>query len=293
MTKAQWIQAANKLLKDNPNMSYQQAQQQLADQGFNRPTGITTKGNRRFGPKATRTPGQNLRRAQQEKTSTEAASQHQKTLADQRREQTGIADFAGLPRPHREHPHNQDVATGLTEGAPGDYVLNIPEDMATAKTSLETTIRNKYGGRYAVGIGVNGLRVVPKKFWDERVNPDDLPGIDVDERHSLEDQISVLKSISRQPVDTNIGGFAQQTPLPQNTAGRTQYKPDPLGGVRLDVPTPQVTPPQQKEDLSQPQLTFDTTPKPVNPVTFGLTLAAGVGLTFIESVKSAVGLELR
>jgi len=85
-----------------------------------------------------------------------------------------------------------------------------------------------------------------------------------------------------------LEGFAQQTPLPQTTASGPQYKPDPLGGIRLETPTPQVTPPQQKEDLSQPQLTFDTTPKPVNPI----QIMTGLGAAALTFVGSSIGINV-
>lgn len=296
MTIAEWVAAANKLLKADPNLTYQQAEQQLAADGHKRPSGITQKGSstsgRRFGKKAQRTKGQDIRRAAQEQTSTESANRRQQTLAEERKEQQGIADFSGMPAPHREHLHSQDISGEIREGAPGDYVENIPADIAAAKTALEQRIRTRYGNRYAVGIGVSGLRVIPRKFFDELVNPDDLPGIDIDETNSLESQLGVLKSISRQQPPEKLGGYQTDTPKPTITDGTIRYKPKPLEGIATDAAVPTQPEPTPKEDLSQPQLTFDTTPKPVSPLTLTMTAIGGVGLMLVDTLKSAAGLNV-
>ena len=298
MNVSEWVDAANKLLKANPNLTYQQVENQLANKGFKRPPGITQKGSstsgRRFGPKAARTPGQDLRRAAQEQVSTESATQRQQTLKEQRQEQQGIAEYAGLPRPHREHLYSQDISGEITEGAPGDYVENIPADIAAAKTALEQRIRTRYNNRYAVGLGVNGLRVVPRQFWDERVNPDDLPGIDIDETNSLEDQISVLKSIAKQaPPQTP----PQEKPrLPPTTTQQKptvlpKAKPAPKATVSVK---PRVTP---KQDLSVPVMSAEQVRNAVglnqniqSAVTFGLSAANRVKgvIQFGASVVSAL-----
>jgi len=298
MNVSEWVSAANKLLKANPNLTYQQVEKQLADKGFNRPSGITQKGSsksgRRFGPKAARTPGQDLRRAAQEQASTESATQRQQILKEQRQEQQGIAEYAGLPSPYREHLYSQDISGEITEGAPGDYVENIPADIAAAKTALEQRIRTRYNNRYAVGLGVNGLRVVPRQFWDERVNPDDLPGIDIDETNSLEDQISVLKSIAKQaPPQTP----PQEKPrLPPTT---TQQKPTVLPKAKpapkTTIPVkPRVTP---KQDLSVPVMSAEQVRNAVglnqnvqSAITFGLSAANKVKgvIQFGASVVSAL-----
>jgi hypothetical protein len=295
MTTAEWISAANKRLKANPNLTYQQVEQQLAEDGFKRPAGITQKGSsksgRRFGTKAQRTPGQDQRRAAQEQVSTEAAAQQQQTLKKIRQEQQGIADYAGMAGPHREHLYSQDISGEITEGAPGDYVENVPADIAAAKTALEQRIRTRYNNRYAVGLGVNGLRVIPRKFWDERVNPDDLPGIDIDETNSLEDQLGVLKSIAKQtPLQTP----PQEKPkLPPTT---TQQKPTVLPKAKpaskVTVPTtPAVTP---KQNLSIPVMSAEQVRSAVgfnqniqSAVTFGLNVANGV-VRFGQAVGSVV-----
>ena len=185
MTIAEWISAANALLKADPNLSYQQVEQKLLADGHKRPPGITQKGSskgRRFGTKSKRTPGQNIRRATQELTSTNQADEANKLLAKQRAELQGIAEFAGIPTPHREHLYSQDVSSLLQTGAPSDFIENVPSDLASAKTALEQRIRTKYNNRYVVGVGVNGLRVIPVEFFDELVSPDDLPGIDINEK---------------------------------------------------------------------------------------------------------------
>lgn len=264
MTIAEWVSAANKLLKADPNLTYQQVEQQLAKDGFKRPAGITQKGSsksgRRFGAKAQRTPGQDLRRAGQEQVSTESATQRQETLKKIRQEQQGVADYAGMPGPHREHLHSQDISGEITEGAPGDYVENVPADIAAAKTALEQRIRTRYNNRYAVGLGVNGLRVIPRKFWDERVNPDDLPGIDIDETNSLEDQLGVLKSIAKQAPPQTPPQEKPQLP-PTTTQQKPTVLPKAKPAPKATVPVkPRVTP---KQDLSVPvmpsksDLTFD------------------------------------
>lgn len=282
MTSAEWIAAANKLLKADPNLTYQQAEQQLAADGHKRPSGITQKGSsksgRRFGPKARRTAGQDARRVQQERTSTEAANQRQQTLAQQREEQQGIAQAAGLPEPHREHLYSQDISGELREGAPGDYVENVPEDIAAAKTALEQRIRTRYGGRYAVVIGVNGLRVIPKQYFDELVSPDDLPGIDIDETQDLDQQINVLKSITKKLPET-LGGFQTEKPSVTVTGGSVRYKPKPLEGIKTDATVSAQTPVTPKQDLAQPVLKSNLTAEEVrNLVGFNENVQTGLKL---------------
>jgi hypothetical protein len=297
MNVSEWVDAANKLLKANPKLTYQQVEQQLAADGYKRPSGITQKGSskgKRFGKKSPRTRGQDIRRAGQEQFSTESAKQRQQELRKQRMEQQGIADFSGLPGPYREHLYSQDISGEITEGAPGDYVENIPADIAAAKTALEQRIRTRYNNRYAVGLGVNGLRVVPRQFWDERVNPDDLPGIDIDETNSLEDQISVLKSIAKQaPPQTP----PQEKPrLPPTTTQQKptvlpKAKPAPKATVSVK---PRVTP---KQDLSVPVMSAEQVSNAVglnqniqSAVTFGLSAANRVKgvIQFGASVVSAL-----
>jgi len=293
MTIAEWVSAANKLLKANPKLTYQQVEQQLAADGYKRPSGITQKGSskgKRFGKKSPRTRGQDIRRAGQEQFSTESAKQRQQELRKQRMEQQGIADFSGLPEPYREHLYSQDISGEITEGAPGDYVENVPADIAAAKTALEQRIRTRYGNRYAVGLGVGGLRVIPRKFFDERVNPDDLPGIDINENQSLEDQLGVLKSIAKQAPPEKLGGYQVEKPPVNVTGGSARYKPQRLEGFATDAYVPDQLPVTPKQDLSTPTLTFDTTPKPVDPVKTILNVAAGAAALTFTGIQSALGL---
>jgi len=273
MTQAEWIEAANKLLKSNPDLTYQQAEQQLADDGFKRPTGITQKGSsksgKRFGVKAKRTKGQDIRRAEQEKVSTEQAAEYNKQLAEQRKEIQGIAEHAQLPEPHREHVYSQDISGEITEGAPSDYIQNVPSDIAAVKTALEQRIRTRYNNRYVVGLGVDGLRVIPKKFWDERVNPDDLPGIDIDETHSLEDQLGVLKSIEAMAPPEPLGGYVSPGLGPGDPFKifTTAHRPEPVEtgtpGTALTLPSlPNTTGPQMPD--FKPQTIFNWENKPVS-----------------------------
>lgn len=304
MTPAEWIKAVNQLLKADPNLTYKEAQQQMLDRGHSRPPGITQKGSsksgRRFGLKAKRTRGQDLRRAAQEQLSTEEARQQQRRLENERNEQRGIAQASGLPEPHREHSHSQDISGDIREGAPGDYVRNIPEDVAAAKTALEQLIRTRYGGRYAVGIGNAGLRVIPKEYFDEIVNPDDLPGVDINENNSLESQLGVLKSISQQAPPERLGGFQTQQPKINSTAGTIHFKPQPLGGFDTTA-APQI---EQEvfapdDSVRQPaiqrfaaeQMNYATSPQRTDQQIEQLQTAAGMALTVGASlVKTAGGI---
>lgn len=277
MTIAEWISAANKLLKADPNLSYQQVEQKLAADGHKRPSGITQKGSskgKRFGKKSKRTPGQNIRRKGQELTSTEKADQTNKVLAEERQSLQGIAEAAGMSTPHREHLYSQDIAGDLREGAPGDYIQNVPSDIAAAKTALEQRIRTRYNNRYAVGLGVNGLRVIPREFFDELVSPDDLPGIDIDETASIDDQINVLQSIYTPEPPKQLGGFQTQKPRITSTAGTIRYKPKPLEGMATDY-VPMQPPLEPKQDLTQQVMkTASDTAK----VLGGAALMAGRGV---------------
>tara|TARA_R100001443_G_scaffold19845_1_gene31670 strand:+ start:765 stop:1565 length:801 start_codon:yes stop_codon:yes gene_type:complete len=195
MTPEQWVAAANKMFKQNSSLTYKEVENKLAAAGHKRPSGLTQKGgrnNKRFGFKAPRTSGQNNRRKAQEQTSSSESNAAMKVKDKVRKQDLGVAQASGMPTPHREHLHSQDSAQLITEGAPGDYIDNVPSDIANAKTALESRIRTDYGNKYSVAIGVNNLRVIPKDFFDERVSPDDLPGIDIDETKPLDDQLNKM-----------------------------------------------------------------------------------------------------
>jgi len=290
MTVAEWIAAANKLLKADSSLTYQQVEQQLAADGHKRPSGITQKGSskgKRFGKKAKRTSGQDIRRKGQEQTSTEKADKSNKALAEERAIQQGITEFAGMPTPHREHLYSQDISGDLREGAPGDYIQNVPSNIAAAKTALEQRIRTRYNNRYAVGIGVNGLRVIPREFFDELVSPDDLPGIDIDETVSIDDQINVLKSIYTPEPPKQLGGFQTHTPGITTTAGTIRYKPKQVLSFPKQKQLSQTLPPEPKQDLTQQVYEASKV------VTNAAVTAAGVGLAVGSGLLQGIGGTIR
>jgi len=291
MTVAEWIEAANKLLKANPNLTYKQSEQQLAADGHKRPPGITQKGGSkglRWGLKSKRTPRQNAGRKTQEQTSTPLADYENKLLAKQRAELQGIAEFAGMPTPHREHPYSQDISGLLQTGAPSDFIKNVPSDLAAVKTALEQRIRTRYNNRYAVGVGVNGLRVIPVEFFDELVNPDDLPGIDIDETVPIDDQINVLKSIYTPEPPRQLGGFQTHTPSITTTAGTVKYKPKQVLSFPKQNQLPQTLPPEPKQDLTQQ--VYETYKVANTAVTTAKVLRTGfaIGTSLLQGIGGTI-----
>ena len=190
MDTKQWIDLANQRLRSNPDLSPNQISDQLTKEGHSRPPNITNKGGR-FGPRY-RGSNQRIKRREHEKTSTDTARERNKTLKKQRSEDLGIAEHAGLAKPHGEHIISQDSSDAIQQGAAGDLVTNIPADLAGKKTEVEQYIRDNHKDKYSVGLGRNGIRVIPKEYFDEIADLDSLPGIDIDEDEPIEDQLKDL-----------------------------------------------------------------------------------------------------
>ena len=190
MDTKQWIDLANQRLRSNPDLSPNQVSDQLTKEGHSRPPNITNKGGR-FGSRY-RGSNQRLNRRKHEKTSTDTARERNKTLKKQRAEDAGVAEHSGLAKPHGEHIINQDSSDAIQQGAAGDLVENIPADLADKKTEVEQYIRSNHKGKYSVGLGRNGVRVIPKDYFDEIADLDSLPGIDIDEDKPIEDQLKDL-----------------------------------------------------------------------------------------------------
>jgi len=87
-----------------------------------------------------------------------------------------------------------------------------------------------------------------------------------------------------------LGGYQVEKPPVNVTGGSARYKPQRLEGFATDAYVPDQLPVTPKQDLSTPMLTFDTTPKPVDPVKTILNFAAGAAALTFTGIQSALGL---
>lgn len=87
-----------------------------------------------------------------------------------------------------------------------------------------------------------------------------------------------------------LGGYQVEKPPVNVTGGSARYKPQRLEGFATDAYVPDQLPVTPKQDLSTPMLTFDTTPKPVDPVKTILNVAAGAAALTFTGIQSALGL---
>jgi len=87
-----------------------------------------------------------------------------------------------------------------------------------------------------------------------------------------------------------LGGYQVEKPPVNVTGGSARYKPQRLEGFATDAYVPDQIPVTPKQDLSTPVLTFDTTPKPVDPVKTILNVAAGAAALTFTGIQSALGL---
>ena len=190
-----WIQEANRLLRENPELTKKEVETLLSKQGKDKPTGIESRGSRSF-KKKTRSTGQRQRRKAQEQVSTEAASEYTKTQRRLMQEDLGIAEYAGLEKPSFEHKYSQDVSGLLEEGAPGDYVARFPESASALKTEAERVSRQNFGNKFAIVNTATDLKAVPVEAFSELVDPLDLPGFKIDPDIPLKEQFSAATQVN-------------------------------------------------------------------------------------------------
>ena len=190
-----WIQEANRLLRENPELTKKEVETLLSKQGKDKPTGIESRGSRSF-KKKTRSTGQRQRRKAQEQVSTEAASEYTKTQRRLMQEDLGIAEYAGLEKPSFEHKYSQDVSGLLEEGAPGDYVARFPESESALKTEAERVSRQNFGNKFAIVNTATDLKAVPVEAFSELVDPEDLPGFRIDPDIPLKEQFSAATQVN-------------------------------------------------------------------------------------------------
>lgn len=190
-----WIQEANRLLRENPELTKKEVETLLSKQGKDKPTGIESRGSRSF-KKKTRSTGQRQRRKAQEQVSTEAASEYTKTQRRLMQEDLGIAEYAGLEKPSFEHKYSQDVSGLLEEGAPGDYVARFPKSASALKTEAERVSRQNFGNKFAIVNTATDLKAVPVEAFSELVDPLDLPGFKIDPDIPLKEQFSAATQVN-------------------------------------------------------------------------------------------------
>ena len=250
MTPSEWASAANKLSRSNPGLSRAEVITKMNLQGMPRPTGVEgkgkdAKGNPRFGIK-TRSKGQTARRKQHEQTSTDASADNLARLRQQQETINNMAAYAGMEGAHHEHYAPSDMTDMLAgEGAPGDYVDNRPQSYSRWKTSVEQYNRTKFGNRYRLVETPEGARIVDRRYADARVDPYDLPGMDIDESMDVEQIFSALPFMVAHDLSMRQTEFPGQTNLPGLTTtadGQVHFKMPALPGFDTSVqPGPSVT----------------------------------------------------
>ena len=250
MTPSEWASAANKFSRANPGLTRAEIITRMNLQGMPRPTGVEgkgtdAKGNPRFGTKS-RSKGQTARRKQHEQTSTQASADNLEQLRQQQEDITNIAAYAGMEGAYHEHYAPSDMTDMLAgEGAPGDYVDNRPQSYSRWKTSVEQYNRTKFGGKYRLVETPEGVRIVDRRYADARVDPYDLPGMDVDESMDVEQIFSALPFMVAHDLSIRQTAFPGQTNLPGLTTtadGQVHFKMPALPGFDTSVqPGPSVT----------------------------------------------------
>ena len=213
-----WIQEANRLLRENPEITKKEVETLLSKQGKDKPTGIESHGSRSF-KKKTRSTGQRQRRKAQEQVSTETASEYTKTQRRLMREDLGIAEYAGLDKPFFEHKYSQDVSGLLEEGAPGDYVARFPESESALKTEAEQVSRQNFGNKFAIVNTATDLKAVPVEAFSELVDPEDLPGFKIDPDIPLKEQFSAATQVDFKGGGARLKGAGSALPLIGVAAG--------------------------------------------------------------------------
>ena len=253
MTPQEWASAANKLSRANPGLTRAEIITKMNLQGMPRPTGVEnkgtdSKGNPRFGKK-TRSKGQTARRKQHEQTSTSESQQQLEALQQWQQTINNMAAAAGMEGWNLEHAYPSDHAGDVIQGRghAGDYTYLNPKSDAAWKTAVEQYIRSYKDNRYRLLRGNFGDRIVDTRYADDLVDPQDLPGMDVDPSMSPEQIFTALPILVRQDLSMRQTQFPGQGPLPglTTTAGKAQWKPPALPGFDTsEQPGPTVTAPQ-------------------------------------------------
>lgn len=83
-----------------------------------------------------------------------------------------------------------------------------------------------------------------------------------------------------------LGGYQVEKPPVTVTGGSIRYKPQRLEGFATDAYVPSQPPITPREDLSEPILTFDTTPQPMDPLKTIMSVGGGIILGFGEALKN-------
>jgi hypothetical protein len=268
MTPKEWASAANKMSRANPGLSRAEIITRMNLEGMPRPTGVEgkgtdSKGNPRFGVKS-RSKGQTARRREHEKTSTAESQSQLEQLQQWQQTMNNMAAAAGMEGWNLEHAYPSDHARDVIQdrGRAGDYTYLNPDSDAQWKTSVEQYIRSYKDNRYRLLRGNLGDRIVDTRYADDLVDPQDLPGMDVDPSMSPEQIFSALPIIVRQDLSMRQTQFPGQGPLPglTTTAGKAQWEPPALPGFDAsEQPGPSVTAPQDSGYKAPQVMTSDQT----------------------------------
>ena len=254
MTPQEWASAASKLSRANPGLTHAEVISRMEDGGMPRPPGVKNNGydkQRRPMFKArTRSQGQKDKRSNHEKTSTTEAADQLAKLKTWQQTINNMAAAQGMEGWNQEHAYPSDHAADviLDRGRAGDYTYLNPDSDAEWKTAVEQYIRSYRDNRYRLLRGNFGDRIVDTRYADDLVDPQDLPGMDVDPSMTPEQIFTALPIIVRQDLSMRQTQFpgTQQQPGIQTTAGKVEFKPGQLGGFVPEERTPYVTPPSPK-----------------------------------------------
>tara|TARA_Y100000401_G_scaffold112174_1_gene111267 strand:+ start:1137 stop:2135 length:999 start_codon:yes stop_codon:yes gene_type:complete len=269
--RLEWTRRANQIHKLNPSLSYEQVVKQLKTEGYPRPTGVEQKGFRGKGEarhpvwgKKTRSKKQSKTRKQHEQTSTDDARDHIQQLREWQETINNMAAYAGMEGAHHEHYAPSDMSDVFgDEGAPGDYVDNMPKSFAKWKTAVEQFNRTKRRDssgviKYRLLQTPFGARIVDQRFADARVDALELPGIDVDESMDVERIFSALPIIVKENLsltNTSSPGLPPLLPELFRSPKQPKYTPPTLPGYMQGEQSPPTLPPTPQTDL--PKQVFD------------------------------------
>ena len=253
MTPKEWASAASKLSRTNPGLTHAEVISRMKDAGMPRPPGVKNNGydklRRPMFKAKTRSQRQKDQRANHEKTSTTEAADQLAKLKNWQQTMNNMAAAHGIEGWNLEHAYPSDHASDVIQdrGRAGDYTYLNPDSDAQWKTAVEQYIRSYRDNRYRLLRGNFGDRIVDTRYADDLVDPQDLPGMDVDPSMTPEQIFTALPILVRQDLSMRQTQFPGQGPLPglTTTAGKAQWKPPTLPGFDTsEQPGPVVTAPQ-------------------------------------------------
>ena len=197
MSLSRWLRSANKLAKQGKSKD-----QIIKDLG--KPPGrITSNGDGGWKPPSGNRAEQARRRRNHDATSTDEAFTEAKQQHIQKRELNNEASLYGLEGFQKEHDLNQQSASTLQNGAPGDpdKTRNIQVSAARFKDKVELATNKTH----FTTINGDGVRVVPHRFFDPIADPNSLPGVNIHNLNELAQFVAHGRTLS--PSDALYTGL--------------------------------------------------------------------------------------